>query len=130
VRKTWVDNVIKKIAMLEDHALILFALSEIMYSCGCLVDIDVILWVEQQIQLLATRYPNVIRFMKYLTKHWLHKAAMWCVGNHNIPHACQDTNASIESYHTNIKDFGMFKKKIDLMPNGLAYLSPCGRCVF
>jgi hypothetical protein len=58
------------------------------------------------------------------------KAAMWCVGNHNIPHACQDTNASIESYHTNIKDFGMFKKKIDLMQNGLAYLSPYGRCVF
>jgi hypothetical protein len=41
--------------------------------------------------------------MKYLKKHWLHKAAMSCVGNCNIPHAIQDTNALIESYHTNIK---------------------------
>jgi hypothetical protein len=29
--------------------------------------------------------------------------AMRCVGNCNIPHASQDANASIESYHANIK---------------------------
>jgi hypothetical protein len=43
--------------MLEDHVLILSALSEIMYSYGCPIDINAILWVEQQIHLLATRYP-------------------------------------------------------------------------
>jgi hypothetical protein len=53
---------------------------------------------------------------------------MWCVGNRNIPYASQDTNASIESYHTNIKDFVLLKKKTDWVQNGLAYLSPHGRC--
>jgi hypothetical protein len=115
--------------MLEDHAPILSTFGEIIYSCGCLVDIDAIIWAEQQIHLLATRYPNATHFMKYLTKHWLHKVAMWCVGSYNIPHVGQDNNASIESYHTNIKDFVMLKKKIDWVQNGLAYLSPCGRCV-
>jgi hypothetical protein len=28
---------------------------------------------------------------------------MSCVGNYNIPHASQDTNALIESYHVDIK---------------------------
>jgi hypothetical protein len=89
--------------MLEDHALVLFALGEIMYSCGCPIDVDAILWVEQQIHLLENKVPHPTHFMKYLQKHWLHKAAMSCVGNCNIPHASQDTNALIESYHTNVK---------------------------
>jgi hypothetical protein len=89
--------------MSEDHALVLSTLGEIMYSCGCPIDADAILWAEQQIHLLATRYPNATHFMKNLKKHWLHKVAMLCVGNYNIPHASQDTNALIESYHANIK---------------------------
>jgi hypothetical protein len=28
---------------------------------------------------------------------------MWCVGNHNIPHARQDTNSTVESVHNNFK---------------------------
>jgi hypothetical protein len=103
--------------MPEDCAPILSTFGEIIYSCGCLVDIDAIIWAKQQIHLLATRYLNATHFMKYLTKHWLHNVAMCCVGNRNIPHAGQNTNASIESYHTNIKDFVMFKKKIDWVQN-------------
>jgi hypothetical protein len=110
VRKAWVENAIKKIIMLEDHVLVLSIFNEVMYSCGCPIDTDVILWAKQQIHLLATRYPNATRFMKYLQKHYLHKAAMWCVGNCNIPHAGQDTNASIEFYHTNIKQI-LFNSK-------------------
>jgi hypothetical protein len=33
----------------------------------------------------------------------MHKVAMWCVGNHNIPHARQDTNVVVESFHSNMK---------------------------
>jgi hypothetical protein len=57
MQKPWVENAIKKIAMLEDCALVLFALGEIMYSCGCPIDADVILWAKQEIHLPATRYP-------------------------------------------------------------------------
>lgn len=49
------------------------------------------------------KFPNATCFVKYLKKHWLHKVAMWCVWNCNIPHVGQDTNASIEFYHANIK---------------------------
>jgi hypothetical protein len=30
---------------------------------------------------------------------------MWCVGNYNIPHARQDTNSAMESFHCNFKWF-------------------------
>jgi len=69
VRKTWVDNAINKFAMPENRVPVLFALGEIMYSCGCIIGINVILWAKQQIHLLATRYPNATCFMKCLTKH-------------------------------------------------------------
>jgi hypothetical protein len=49
MQKTWVENAIKKNAMLEDCALVLFALGEIMYSCGCPIDVDAILWAKQEI---------------------------------------------------------------------------------
>jgi hypothetical protein len=49
MQKPWVENAIKKIAMLEDCALVLFALGEIMYSCGCPIDVDAILWAKQEI---------------------------------------------------------------------------------
>jgi hypothetical protein len=52
--------------MLEDHVLVLSTLGEIMYSYGCPIDVDVILWAEQQIHLLTTKYPNVTYLMKYL----------------------------------------------------------------
>jgi hypothetical protein len=89
--------------MPKDHVLVLSVLNEIMYSCGCPINVDAILWAKQQIHLLTTRYPNATHFMKYLKKHWLHKVAMWCVGNHNIAHVGQDTNPLIESYRVNIK---------------------------
>jgi hypothetical protein len=28
---------------------------------------------------------------------------MWVIGNHNLPHATQDTNVAIENYHANLK---------------------------
>jgi hypothetical protein len=41
--------------------------------------------------------------MKYVKKHWWDKASMWCISNRAIPHAGQNTNAAIESYHGNLK---------------------------
>jgi len=34
---------------------------------------------------------------------WLPKIGMWVVGYHNLPYARQDTNATIENYHPNLK---------------------------
>ncbi len=37
---------------------------------------------------------------------------MWCVGNHNTPHAKQDTNVVVESFHSNMKQIFLFSKEI------------------
>ncbi len=49
------------------------------------------------------QYPNASGFIEYLKDHWMHKVAMSCVGNRNIPHARQDTNAAMESFHSNME---------------------------
>jgi hypothetical protein len=74
-----------------------------MYSKACPLDHDHVLWAQLQIDTMATKYPNASRFIEYFKDHWTHKATMWCVGNHNIPHAGQDTNAVVELFHNNMK---------------------------
>jgi hypothetical protein len=37
---------------------------------------------------------------------------MWCVGNHNIPHARQDTNVVVESFHNSMKQIFYFSKQL------------------
>jgi hypothetical protein len=39
-----------------------------MYLQGCPIDFDPILWANQQIDLLETRFPNVVYFIQYLKK--------------------------------------------------------------
>jgi hypothetical protein len=65
---------------------IIFTLGQIMYSWACPLDHDFVLWVQLQIYIMATKYPNAFWFIEYLKDHWTHKATMWCVGNRNIPH--------------------------------------------
>jgi hypothetical protein len=51
--------------MLKDHVLVLSAVGEIMYSCGCPIDADAILCAKQQIHLPSTKYPNSTHFMTF-----------------------------------------------------------------
>jgi hypothetical protein len=38
-----------------------------------------------------------------LKEHWLQKEGMWCIGNQNIPHVRQNTDAVVKSFHNNMK---------------------------
>jgi hypothetical protein len=67
----------KKIAKMEDRTKILYVLGQIMYSKACPLDHDPILWVQLQIDIMATKYPNAFRFIEYLEDHWTHKMVMW-----------------------------------------------------
>jgi hypothetical protein len=49
------------------------------------------------------QFPHAASFFEYFTKQWIRKADMWVTGFRNIPHAGQDTNAVVESYHANMK---------------------------
>jgi hypothetical protein len=42
-------------------------------------------------------------FWSYIILEWVPKCEMWVLENWNLPYAGQDTNATIESYHANLK---------------------------
>jgi hypothetical protein len=74
-----------------------------MYPQTCALDHDLVLCAQQQINIMATNYPNAPYFIAYLKDYWLHKVGMWFIDNHNIPYVGWDTNAVVESFHNNIK---------------------------
>jgi hypothetical protein len=74
-----------------------------MYGKGCGVDEDPIDWALQQLNAITNTRPLLAVFMRYMNDNWSAKAAMWCVGARRIPHACQNINVAIESYHSNLK---------------------------
>jgi hypothetical protein len=49
------------------------------------------------------RIPNVQAFWLYVMSKWVPKCEMWVIGNQNLPYVSEDTNATIESYHANLK---------------------------
>jgi hypothetical protein len=58
VRKAWVENVVKTIAIMKDGTKILSILGQIMYSRACPLDHDLVLWAQLQIDIMATKYLN------------------------------------------------------------------------
>ena len=78
-------------------------IGDVMYGKGCGVDVDPVQWALRQLQLVTNTRPRSAAFMRYFNENWTARAAMWCVGARRIPHAGQNTNAAIESYHSNLK---------------------------
>lgn len=103
VRKAWAYNVVKKITIVEERAIVLNLIGTIMYSKGCKVDEDHVLWASSQLDKIATSRPRATSFMKYMNGIWRGKIDMWVVGARRIPHVGQNTNAAIESYQSNLK---------------------------
>ena len=103
VRKAWAENAVKKISTVAERAEVLQMLGDIMYGKGCAVDADPIDWALGQLDIIANTRPRSAAFMRYIDKEWRPKVAMWCKGARRIPHAGQNTNSAIESYHSLLK---------------------------
>ena len=103
VRKAWAENAVKKISRAAERTIVLQMLGDIMYGKGCNVDDDPVDWALHQLDKISTSCPLATSFMKYMNEVWRAKTPMWCVGARRIPHAGQNTNAAIESYHCNLK---------------------------
>ena len=103
VRKNWAENAVKKIPAVTERAIVLQKLGEIMYGIGCTVWDDPVTWAVQQLDILTYTRPRAVSFMKYMNKNYRDNIAQWCVGARRIPHAGQNTNSAIESYHGNLK---------------------------
>ena len=74
-----------------------------MYGNECGVDDDPVDWALMQLDIIANLHPRETAFMKYIKDVRRPKMSMWCVGARRIPHAGQNTNVAIESYHSNLK---------------------------
>jgi hypothetical protein len=46
-----------------------------------------------------------------MNKVWIDKISIWCTNSRNIPHAGQNKNVAIESYHSNLKSMLKFAKE-------------------
>ncbi len=47
--------------------------------------------------------PNAQVIWSYVISEWVPKCKMRVMGNHNLPYASHDTNATIKNYHAYIK---------------------------
>ena len=103
MRKAWAENAVKKIPNVAERTTVLQMLGDIMYGKGCSVDDDPVDWALHQLDRISNSRPLSTAFMKYMDENWRAKTPMWCVGARRIPHAGQNTNAAIESYHCNLK---------------------------
>jgi hypothetical protein len=60
-------------------------------------------WAYECYKHMKHTIKNSEAFWDYFDKEWIPKMSMWITGNRHIPHAGQDTNAAIESYHSTMK---------------------------
>ena len=103
VRRAWLKQAVAKI---KDHAIragVLKGLGRIMYDTKCPPGDGMGPWAIRQLDALRDSFPIVNNFWAYFDKQWADKTHMWVVGHRNLPYAGQDTNAAIESYHSNLK---------------------------
>ena len=103
VRRAWLKHAVAKI---KDHAIragVLKGLGRIMYDTKCPEGDEMGPWALRQLDALMDCFPIVSNFWAYFYKQWADKTHMWVVGHRNLPYAGQDTNAAIESYHSNLK---------------------------
>ena len=103
VRRAWLKQAVAKI---QDHAVragVLKGLGRIMYDTNCPNGDEIGPWAIRQLDALRGNFPIVNNFWAYFYSQWADKTHMWVVGHRNLPYAGQDTNAAIESYHSNLK---------------------------
>jgi hypothetical protein len=103
VRKAWAENVVKKVPDPDIRVQILKGLASVMYSSDGRKGQNAVEYAKQGYEDLKLQFPQAVGFFEYFTKQWMGKVDMWVTGFRNIPHAGQNTNAAVESYHANMK---------------------------
>ena len=104
----------KKISTVGERVTVLQMVGDILYGKWIDIDDDPVDWALQQLDKITNTRPRSAAFMRYMNDTWRSKASMWCVGARRIPHAGQNTNAAIESYHSNLKMSSILPKNDSL----------------
>ena len=74
-----------------------------MYGHGLLQGEAAVKAAKEKFEVMKQKYLPAQGFFTYFEKEWIWKIEMWVTGFRSIPHANQDTNAAVESYHANLK---------------------------
>jgi hypothetical protein len=64
---------------------------------------DISTWAKKELNTLMDFFHEANPFWVHINTQWLSKTGMWVVDNLNLSYVGQDTNASIESFHSNLK---------------------------
>ena len=104
MRRAWQKNACAKIKGLITRAWALREMGALMYIEESPDSrLSVLDYVKARFARLKTLVSGAAAFWAYIEKYWMMKPEMWVTGNRHIPHAGQDTNAGIESYHGHTK---------------------------
>ncbi|GLJ40912.1 hypothetical protein SUGI_0846320 [Cryptomeria japonica] len=101
VRRAWLKNVYRYVSNKDVATHIFDRLGEIMYEISDDQGIT-----TQSIKNFMEEFKEEKKFIDYFQNTWCHdesRIAMWAKHFRNFSHANQETNASIESYHSHIK---------------------------
>ena len=102
-RKAWLENATQKIKANYLRAEILAGCADLMYGNGILQGDLAVKAARERFQYMKSKYPQAKAFFTYFEATWIPKIEMWVKGFKNMPHANEDTNAAVESYHANLK---------------------------
>jgi len=102
-KRAWLKPTCIKIKDASIHANALKVLGNIMYNTNCPNDQELDPWAKVKLARAINEMPTANSFWSYIKLEWLQKTQMWLVGNCNLPYAGQDTNATNENYHANMK---------------------------
>jgi hypothetical protein len=64
---------------------------------------DISTWAQKELNTLMDFFQEANPFWVYIKAQWLSKTRMWVVDHLNLSYVGQDTIASIESFHSNLK---------------------------
>jgi hypothetical protein len=103
VRKAWTENVVRKISDPILRVEVLKGIAQVMYTTDGNKGNNTVAQAQQKFDDLKLQFPQALEFFVYFEKQWMPKMCMWVIGFRNVPHAGQDTNAAVESYHANMK---------------------------
>jgi hypothetical protein len=64
---------------------------------------DISTWAKRELNTLMDLFCEANPFWVYIKAQWLSKTRIWVVGHLNLSYVGQDTNASIEIFHSDLK---------------------------
>ncbi|MCO5557588.1 hypothetical protein L7F22_011154 [Adiantum nelumboides] len=113
VRRSWLKNLMRKVQNWNVRALMFRRLGAIMTMRveGGTSEAIALDNIRDSVVDFLKDFAHEHAFIDYFRTHWVTKVEMWARSVRLLPHANQDTNGAIESYHATLKSRFLCGKK-------------------